>query len=189
MVTSPRERILEATFACVGRYGLGKTTVEDVAREAGVSRATVYRQFPGGREELIRDVIGWEMGRFFTRLAEEVAASGDLHRMIEDALVFARRSLVDHQVLNKVLETEPDRLLPTLTVESDRVLHLIAVFLQPHLERAELRPGVEAAEAADYIGRLFLSLLASPGRWDLGDRGQVAEVVRTEILSGVLADR
>ena len=37
------ERILEATFACVDRWGIAKTTVEDAAREAGVSRATLYR--------------------------------------------------------------------------------------------------------------------------------------------------
>ena len=38
-----RERILEAGFACVARRGLAKTTIEDIAREAGMSRATVYR--------------------------------------------------------------------------------------------------------------------------------------------------
>ncbi len=43
-----RERLLQATYDCVARWGLAKTTVEDAAREAGVSRATVYRYFPGG---------------------------------------------------------------------------------------------------------------------------------------------
>ena len=58
MATGGRERILEATYACVARYGLGKTTVEDAAREAGVSRATVYRHFPGGKDQLVAEV--WE---------------------------------------------------------------------------------------------------------------------------------
>jgi AcrR family transcriptional regulator len=43
-----RERLLEAAYECVGRYGLAKTTVEDVVKQSGVSRATVYRVFPGG---------------------------------------------------------------------------------------------------------------------------------------------
>ena len=64
-----RERLLEATYACVARFGLGKTTVEDVVKESGVSRATVYRVFPGGKDELMREVVGWEMGRFFGALA------------------------------------------------------------------------------------------------------------------------
>src|SRR3954471_14382319 len=54
-----RDRILEATCACVARYGLAKTTVEDAAREAGLSRATVYRYFPGGKDQLIAEVIAW----------------------------------------------------------------------------------------------------------------------------------
>ena len=54
-----RERILQATYDCVGRWGLAKTTIEDAAREAGVSRATVYRYFPGGRDELIGAVVRW----------------------------------------------------------------------------------------------------------------------------------
>ena len=52
-----RERILEATYACVARYGLAKTTVEDTAREARLSRATVYRYFPGGKDQLVSEAI------------------------------------------------------------------------------------------------------------------------------------
>ncbi len=48
MSSDVRERLLQATYDCVARWGLAKTTVEDAAREAGVSRATVYRYFPGG---------------------------------------------------------------------------------------------------------------------------------------------
>ena len=66
------ERLLQATFACVARYGIGKTTIEDVAREAGVSRATVYRQFPGGKDQLVSDTIRWESTRFFAELAAAI---------------------------------------------------------------------------------------------------------------------
>src|SRR5271165_6126437 len=47
-----RSRLLEGTYACVVRQGIGGTSLEDAAREAGVSRATLYRYFPGGRDEL-----------------------------------------------------------------------------------------------------------------------------------------
>jgi len=46
--------VLGATVECVARWGLSKTTLDDVARAAGVSRATVYRLFPGGRDVLVR---------------------------------------------------------------------------------------------------------------------------------------
>ncbi|MGZ4705878.1 MAG: TetR/AcrR family transcriptional regulator, partial [Acidimicrobiales bacterium] len=47
------DRILEAALRCVARWGLIKTTVDDVAREAGCSRATIYRAFPGGKQSVI----------------------------------------------------------------------------------------------------------------------------------------
>ena len=52
-----RERVLEACYACIARHGLDRTTVEDVAREAGLSRATIYRAFPGGRDDLVRETV------------------------------------------------------------------------------------------------------------------------------------
>src|SRR5947209_10030362 len=182
-----QERILEAGFACVARYGLAKTTVEDVARAAGLSRATLYRQFPGGRDQLLREVITWETGRFFGRLAEAVAGAADFAGLLEEALLFAHRAIEEHEVLQKVLQTEPERLLPQLTVESERVLVFIRRFLLPYLEREQLRDGVDAEEAADYVARMLLSFIGNQGRWDLTDPAQVSRLVRTELLAGVLA--
>jgi AcrR family transcriptional regulator len=187
MERSVRTRLLEACYACIGRYGLGKTTLEDVAREAGVSRATVYRHFPGGRDELLREVIAWETTRFFLRLAEAVAGIHDFADMLEEALLYAHEAVEAHEVLQQVLATEPDRLLPTLTVESGRVCRQVAEFLTPYLEAApRRRPEVRAAEAADYIARMLLSSIGAPGRWDLTDRGQARALVRSEFLAGVL---
>lgn len=184
-----RTRILEATYACIARYGLGKTTVEDAAKEAGVSRATLYRSFPGGREELVREVIGWEMARFFLRLAETVAGTRDFADLLEEALLFAHEAVEQHEVLQKVLQTEPERLLPTLTVESHRIGVLITAFLVPYLAgEPRLRPGVDPHEAADFVARMFLSWIGSPGRWDLTDRRQVRTLVRTEFLAGILTE-
>ena len=64
MQAEPRERVLEATYTCVARFGMGKTTVEDVVKESGVSRASIYRLFPGGKDQLLRETVGWEMNRF-----------------------------------------------------------------------------------------------------------------------------
>ena len=182
-----RERILEAGYACVARYGLAKTTVEDVARAARLSRATLYRHFPGGRDQLMREVIAWETGRFFGRLAEAVAGAPDFAHLLEEALVFAHRAVEEHAVLQKMLQTEPERLLPQLTVESERVLVFIRGFLVPYLERERLAPGVDAEQAADYVARMLLSFIGNQGRWDLTDPTQVRRLVRTELLAGVLS--
>ena len=186
-----RERLLEAAYECVARYGLAKTTVEDVVKVSGVSRATVYRVFPGGKDELLRAAVGWEMGRFFGRLAEAVAGAPDFASLVEEGLVFAHAAVHQHEVLQKVLVTEPDRLLPLLTTEQERPLQFITVFLLPYLEREQaagrVLDGVDLPESADFVARMILSLITSPASADLHDPAAVQILVRTRILAGILA--
>jgi AcrR family transcriptional regulator len=169
---------------------MGKTTIEDVARASGVSRATIYRLFPGGRDQLLLETVGWEMTRFFTRLAAAVADTPDLESRLEVGLAFARRSVLEHAVLQKVLASEPDLLLPLMTVEQHRVLGFITAYLRPLLaaeeEAGRLRPGVDVEQAADYVARMLLSLIGSPARWDLSDPAAVSDLVRDELLGGIL---
>lgn len=185
-----RQRLLTSTYVCVSRYGLLKTTVDDVVKESGVSRATIYRQFPGGRDELLRETVGWEIGRYFIRLADHVQDAPDLACLLEDGLVFARRSLLEHALLQKILVTEPERLLGLLSTEATKTLPFIADFLRPYLAREEregrLRPGIDLDQAADYLARSVLSLIGAPGRFDLGDPDQVRSLVRGELLGGIL---
>ena len=182
-----RERILGAAYACIARYGIAKTTVEDVARESGLSRATVYRTFPGGRDELIREVVSWEIGRFFTDLAHAVADADGFEDVVERALFHAHRAVREHEVLQKLLLTEPEKLVPQITMETSRFVPLIAAFAEPYLAKEQLRPGIDRREAADYVARMVVSHIASPGRWDLTDEDQVRSLVRTEILAGIVA--
>src|SRR5688500_9831537 len=187
-----RERVLAGAYECVGRFGIGKTTIDDVARESGVSRATIYRLFPGGRDQVLRETVGWEMNHFFLSLADAVEDAPDFATRLERALAFAHRAVLEHAVLQKVLATEPDMLLPLMTVEQHRVLGYITAYLRPLLvaegEAGRLRPGVDVDGAAEHGARLLLSLIASPGRWDLTDPEAVRHLVRGELLAGIVAD-
>jgi len=187
-----RERVLEGTFTTVARLGMAKTTVEAVATTSGVSRATVYRHFPGGREQLLSETVSWEMGRFFLRLMEAVEGAADFVTLVEDGVVFAHRSITGHEVLQKMLITEPERLLPLLTTQSHQTLEWIRGYLRSFVQAEDdaghLRPGVDVDGAVDYVARMILSLIVSPGRWNLDDRGDVELLVRSELLGGVMRE-
>jgi AcrR family transcriptional regulator len=183
----PRTRMLRATVTCLGRVGLARLTVEDVAREAGLSRATVYRYFPGGREQLVDEAITWEVGQFLGRLATAVADVVDLEERLVRGLTFARRAIEEHEVLQSMLETEPGGVLPHLRDTTPLVLAVIRSYLQPYLEGERLRPGLDPDEAADYLARMLLSYMTTAGRWDIDDPVAVRRLVQIQFLAGVLA--
>ena len=110
-VGDTRTRILEAAVACIERWGLAKTSLEDVATEAGLSRATLYRWFAGGRDQLITETVGWETARFMTRLAEAIAPEPDLEAKLVEGLMFGHQAVRDHVLLQRILNSEPELFL------------------------------------------------------------------------------
>jgi AcrR family transcriptional regulator len=185
-VAETRERLLEATLACIERWGLAKTSLEDVAGEAGLSRATVYRYFPRGRDQVISETITWETGRFFTRLGEAVAEDADLASALEHALLLGHRAIVEHRLLQQVLRTEPEAFLAEFSDSTPLILGVVRDYVGSLLQRERLQPDVDPAVAADYLARLYLSYLGTSGRWDLGDPAVVAQLVRTQFLAGII---
>ena len=185
--TATRESILAAGYDCIARFGVAQTSLGDVAGAAGVGRATIYRHFPGGRDELLREVVVWEQRRFFLRLYEAVKDASTLEEVLEEGLLVAHRALAEHEVLQLVLRTEPEVVTSVLAGELSPTRAQVAAFLQPYLERHELGPGVDPAEASGYLARMILSYMSSPGRWDLDDPREVGRLVRIELLAGIIS--
>ena len=139
----------------MARTGIERTTIEDVARQAGVARATVYRWFPGGRDEVIDATISRRTDEFFLALAAEVEGCAELDEVVGTALRVARRWIDGDGVLQQLLATEADRVLPAIVGETRRLEPRIARFLEPWLAHGE----------ADYVARMFLSVVGAPGSW------------------------
>lgn len=81
--TTTRERILEAALELFIRQGIRKTSVDDVADRAGVTRVTVYRYF-SDRQQLIGAaflLVNATFDRIRAALDEEEDLDGYLNRM------------------------------------------------------------------------------------------------------------
>lgn len=152
-----------------------------------MSRATVYRYFPSGRDQLISETITWEVGRFFARIGEEIADIGPLPAKLERALVFGHQAITDHTLLQKMLTTEREEFLAELSETTPLVYDVVKAYLVALLSNEPLRPGVDIDSAAGYLARLFFSYLGSQGQWDLTNPNQAAHLVRTQFLAGILA--
>jgi AcrR family transcriptional regulator len=156
---STRERIVAATLVSLARYGVAKTTLEDVAKEAGCARATVYRYF-GGKQQLINAVIAHESTRMLAAINGSVRA--DMN--VEDALVAmtttAAHEILEHDALQFVLAHEPELILPFVTFDgSDRFIALTGAALAPTL--AAFLPASDATRAAQWCVRIFLAYLGA----------------------------
>ncbi len=183
-----RERILAASVVCVGRDGFAGTSLDAVAALAKVGRATVYRYFPGGRDELFDATIEWEVARFFRRLAIEVENVGDLAARLEFGLPFARNELAHHEVFQKVFATEPERLLPHLSTSVPLMIEALQAYLTPLLASEKLVDGVDVDDSAEYLARMILTFIMGEGSWDLRQPDQVRELVRGQLLAGIVAN-
>lgn len=183
--TDPAQRIVDALLRCVCRWGVAKTTLDDVAREAGCSRATVYRLFPGGKDAVLEATAQSEIERFFVALAERI----DQAESLEDALVVgmteAGRRLRGHEALQYLLVHEPEAVLTRLAfTQMDQVLRLASEFATPHLSRW-LAPD-DAARAAEWVARLVCSYSMTPGDGvHFEDEGSVRALVRMFVLPGL----
>ncbi len=69
--TVTKEKLLEATATTIVKWGLRKTTLEDIGKAAGVSKAAVLYHFHS-KEELVAAVVDAEHQRFLAALRESI---------------------------------------------------------------------------------------------------------------------
>ncbi len=182
-----RVRIIDATLACLARHGTSKTTVDDIARQAGVSRATVYRVFPGGRDEILGAVVDTEMARLFSALGVRLGEARSLTEALVSGIVEASTRILEHSALAYMVEHEPEMVLGHLAFdESDRLLATASRFTAPFLARW-MSP-MEAGRVAEWATRIVLSYVIAPSsQMDLTDPARTAHLVTTFVLPGIRA--
>jgi AcrR family transcriptional regulator len=177
--------LADAAALCIARKGVAKTTLDDVARTAGCSRATVYRVFPGGKDGLLSAVVDTEVARFFSALALRMGAASNLEDVLVDGMTEAAALITDHPALSFLLDNEPEVVLPQLTfAQMDNVLAVASTFTAPFLGR--WLDHDEARRVAEWTTRIVLSYLACPAEGvDLTDAKCARLLVRTYVLPGV----
>jgi AcrR family transcriptional regulator len=151
--------MLAATEHCQ-EVGLSRVTMEDVARRAGLGRATLYRHFQS-KDALVRAVILAETDAFFAALDRAIAESATDEDRLTEGFAFALHYIRAHALLTKLLRSEPETLLPYL-VGGDELIAVAtqAVCARVHGGVAHSRQGRENAEL---LVRLVLSLALTPG--------------------------
>ena len=163
--------MLDAAKACCERWGIDKVTIDDIAAAAGVSRATLYRMFPGGKDVLFDALRVRELEDFFTRLTQPRRRRRRTSRTCSCArVVLATTELRDDEHLALMLASEPGDTLSQLTVDGLPRIIRMAVAVPRAARRAVPRPRRVGAPrrrcSPDSSSRYFL---APSDHVDLGD--------------------
>jgi AcrR family transcriptional regulator len=175
-------RVLDATKVCCERWGLAKVTVDDVAAEARVSRATLYRLFPGGKDVLFEALRLRELEDFFTSLGAHIEGVDEFEELLVRCVVHSTHALRADEHLAAMLASEPGDTLGNLTVDGlPRIIRVATVFLVPlvvqHLPRAE------ASRLVELLVRLVISYFLAPSEFvDLGDELSARHFLNSHII-------
>ena len=105
--------LLDAMAVCVARSGLAATTLEDVAREAGCSRATLYR-YASGKAQILGALAARDGEAIVNALVAEAQFAPTLTDAVVAVVAGGVVALGRHPVLARLLADEPDVLLPYL---------------------------------------------------------------------------
>lgn len=181
-------RAVAALLRCLGRYGLAKTTLDDVAREAGCSRATLYR-WVESKPELLRLAVATEEARLLGLLHDAIAGAPDLRDAIVVGVVTAAGELAGHDALQFLLAHEPETVYGHLSfAEGDALMVRIADTLAPAFH-AWL--GADAApRAADWLARVVRTYCLTPKpALDLADEAVARPFLEQFVIPGIAGSR
>ncbi len=147
---SVEARILDAVERCVAKWGFTKVTIDDVVAESGVSRATLYRIFPGGRDVVFEALRVRRLDDFFGVLRADVEGASDLLDVVVRSVVSATLELRADAQLASMLASEPGEALGQLTVEGfPRIVRMATVTLTPYV--AQFVPAPTAQRLIDVL--------------------------------------
>lgn len=186
-------RLLEAARSCVLDRGISRVTMSDVARRADVSRTTLYRHYPDV-EAVLRDLMTRDFGGAIVGAAQSVADRPTARERLVGTLVEGCRALRRDELFRKIVDVDPEFLLPYVTARTGVSQRLVL-----RLAEAGIREGQADGSVRDgdptMLGRLLL-LQAQALTFSLGaingedgrDEPALLELA-DEALNGQLAPR
>lgn len=154
------KQIIDAALAEFTDFGFRRVSIADVARRAGLHRATVHRRFPTKDDLVVAASITWSR-RFFLAIGAAVAELASFEdRLVEGFTLSLKRMRADPMV-TRILSTDADTVLPFLTTQGAPILTAVTEFFAFQYRSAHPdKPDVDVA--AELAARIGLSLLLTP---------------------------
>jgi AcrR family transcriptional regulator len=187
--TPTEVRVLDAVKSCCERWGVDKVTIDDIAKQSGVSRATLYRMFPGGKDVIFDAHRVYELDHFFSVLLARIEGAPTLEELLVRAVTCATNELRHDEHLAMMLASEPGMVVSELTVEGlPRIVRVATAYLRPFVD--EFLPRAQSRALIDVVARLVISFFLSPSDYvDLGDEDSAREFLAPFVPTPQLTPR
>lgn len=171
-----RTRLLEAAVRCVLRWGVAKTGVGDIAREAGCSRQTFYNHFDDA-DAIIREALLVTSNGFADRMITGIRAYPTPEERIVEAMLFVLTTLPSEPFLRLVADPAVGPLVGASLFTSDASRALVERVAAACVEtEPALAPRVP--ELSEMMTRLVLSFLVLPDAAPRDEEGMRRFLVR-----------
>lgn len=163
-----RSRILQAARTLFGQYGLMAPTMEQIASEAGVGVATVYRHF-GDRLTLLKTFVETFQPRLPTHAAQSSGdLTTDLIQMVQSMIQFILQNQ-DMVRLSFAQAAELQAALTEIRPFQERSLVRVAAFLQSQMNAGNLQPIDPRQAATALLGMILSFSLIMPTYYQLAE--------------------
>lgn len=180
-----RQVIVDTALRLFSERGYVGVRVEDIAREAGVSRATFYKHFAE------RDVV---LAELFARLlgtpGKVVPVTGDtVHARVLSVLVATAERMVDHELLARFVYSLPvrhDAVLPGGTAEP-AAFELVRKELEAAVARGDLRRDLPVDRHLEVLGRTFEAAMRDWAEERVGDPAERLRELVSVVFEGLAA--
>lgn len=178
-----RGEIVAAARACFQRFGLAKTTMDDIAKEVGIVRPNLYRYFPN-KAALASAVSAAESARINDHRRRRIPVEGPTAAIIERSLVMGLElALADGYLVE--LMTRDNRELVVATIADDEVRH---AYWRPIFEhgraRGELRDDATDDDLLRWLSSIQLHFLSNRELYPTVD--EIARDVRMFVVPALV---
>lgn len=168
------ERILDAAEGLFTRQDAATVGMNEIARAAGCSRATLYRYFEN-RDVLYTAYVHRETHRLFAEIGERLAGVTDPHQRVIEGALAALHRVRETPALASWFASTARPIGGEMAERSDVISALVQAFLAATGDRSdvELR--------ARWLVRVLISLLQFPGRDDDDERLMLERFVAPQV--------
>src|SRR5262245_35861170 len=154
------ERLLDAAVEAASIHGITRLSVADVAKRAGLSRPTLYKRYPS-KQALVSAAIVREAARVIAAVQHAVDAVDRREggkAALSAGIGTALRLLREHPLLDRIVRSEPEMLVPALTTDDGLVLSAVRPPIEAMIaDRLVPLDPVTRRRLADMLTRLLIS--------------------------------